>query len=112
MPLRTDDLECKISCAQLCDTVERGDALIVGEQYSNLTMLLRIFADIFIDVAALQSQQQQTNGGAAAGSATPECYSEGTLSRMQSIVKQVVGSAAEAVNRLSAEQQQALRMVC
>ena len=49
MPLRSDELSSKISSHALCNSIEQLDPAILGEQYSNLSAILRIFAEIFID---------------------------------------------------------------
>jgi hypothetical protein len=97
--LKADDLECKISCSQLCDTVERGDALVLGDGYANVVAVLRVFADVFIDVNA---QAQSTTA------TTIEGYSTTTISRMQNIVRQVLVSGKDVIHTLSTEQQQIL----
>lgn len=110
LPLRADEAEAKTASMQLCDCIERGDTLIVGENYRNLSVLLRIIADVFIEAtdtstAPVESDEQPFSLAHTA-----------TLSRMQLIVRQLLGAGGlpadlvhSSILPLSAQQQQALQ---
>ena len=80
LPFRADETEARLASRQLCDAVERGDALILGSEYENLPELLRVMAAVFL--------QQQESGDGESGSVHPD-----TLQRMQSILQQLQSGA-------------------
>ena len=45
LPLKTDELQAKIACKQLCDCIERNDTMILGENGANQREILRAFAE-------------------------------------------------------------------
>lgn len=45
LPLKTDELVCKLANQQLCDMLEGGDPVVYGNGYSNLPQLLRVLAE-------------------------------------------------------------------
>ena len=107
-----------MACVQLCDGIERGDALIVGESYRNLSHVLRVMADIFIAASATASSSSSAASTEAVTGMSTD--SEGaclvhpsTLIRMQGIARQVLtgGVSAETFQSLTQEQQQALQRV-
>lgn len=107
LPLRADELEAKIAHSQLCDGIERGDELIIGESYRNLSILLRIIAEILLEI----SPEVGWSAGCQLANAS-------TLERMQNIVKQFLGSPGglpvefvqASLAPLTVEQQQVLKL--
>ncbi len=112
LPLRADELESKLACVQLCDGVERGDALIVGESYRNVAHVLRVMADIFIAAAATTSPSAVVAGPVSADEEACLVHPS-TLVRMQGIVRQMLtgGVSQDMLQSLTLEQQQALQRV-
>ena len=76
LPLRADEVEAKVAHNQLCDYIESGDKAILGDNYSNLGQLLRIIADVFIDMPSSSLAHSST------------------IVRMRTIIQQIIGPEA------------------
>lgn len=48
LPLRADEVEAKVTHHQFCECIEKLDAHILGEGQTNLNVVLRVVADIFV----------------------------------------------------------------
>lgn len=108
LPLRADESEAKIAHSQLCDAIEKGDMTIVGDNYKNLSQLLRVIAEVFIDLSPSQNGTGPMLSCSLAHSST--------IQRMQTIVRQVVGQGglssdllARSLQSLSVIQQQVIQ---
>ena len=137
LPLRADESEAKIAHAQLCDAIESGDMKIMGENnYQNLTHLLRIMSEIFIDLSETFPTQKNVNllisiptqlssnnnNNTNNNELSTSLAHSSTIYRMQTIVRQVVGSVGsnsglnqdilnKAMQTLSTVQQQIIQSV-
>lgn len=101
LPLKTDEAQAKLASKQLCDSIERNDPFIIGQDGANLPEILRTLAETL---------QSTTAGADATVMAHPV-----TLGRIQNIVKTFRSSGNPAVGRavaeLSPELQQVLNSV-
>lgn len=101
LPLKTDEQQAKLASKQLCDSIERNDPFIIGQDGANLPEILRTLAETL---------QSSTAGAEATVMAHPI-----TLGRIQNIVKTFKNSGNPAVGHavaaLSPELQQVLNSV-
>ena len=105
LPLKADEQEAKLAHAQLCSLAEKGDPSVVGEGYSNLPELMRVFSE-----ALLTADKETTNKGVNSISLLHPV----TEMRMRALVRQYLQgmerTQLEAVyGSLSPEQQRALQ---
>jgi hypothetical protein len=112
LPLKTDELQSKVSCRQLCDALELGDSLLLADG-GNVQHVLRIFAEVFQSLAS----GCEDGGGAYAG------VHPLTADRMRRLLRTWMGgdaasssaavavaaAARAAVGGLSAELQEVLK---
>jgi len=115
LPLRADEQEAKVAHTQLCDVIENGDINIAYNNYTNLAHLLRIISDVFLDPS---SSSQSTTPTAFPSDGSNSLAHHSTLTRMRTIVKQVVSTGglsqeiiSKSMQSLSLLQQQALQQV-
>ena len=104
LPLKADIQEAKLAHAQLCDLTERGDVSVLGENYSNLPELMRIFSEALLtaDKEAVKKDDDVIS-----------LVHPITLQRMRSLVRQYTQGMDQsqlnaACGHLSADQQKAL----
>jgi hypothetical protein len=107
LPLRTDEQVAKLAHAQLCDIVERGDPVVLGDGYSNIPELMRIFSEVLM--------VSRRNDGGEIGVEEGGLAHPITVRRIESLVKQLSsGMGAEQLKvmcaDLSHEQQIALAL--
>lgn len=98
LPLSADERQSKTSLLQLCELVERGDPVVLGEGLSNAAGLLRIAADVLLEARDTRDGEPQAHGP--------------TLQRLKGIARQLARERGEGLSGLSPQQQQALRDIC
>ena len=87
LPLRADERQAKIAHSELCDAIERGDAHILGSNYSNISSVLRIIGDVLEHETKRLSGPADGDEGDEMTLAHPE-----TVGRMKNIVKMFAGA--------------------
>jgi len=104
LPLKTDELVCKLANQQLCDMLEAGDPVVYGQGCSNLPQLLRVLAEnlsgptegeIVLHPSSIQRMQniiRQISIGTFVSQSTLQAAFS-TLSQQQCQVLQEVGVA-------------------
>eukprot|EP01041_Mallomonas_annulata_P004670 gene4670-9261_t len=96
LPLRTDGLEAKTSSRLLCDAVECGESVIVGESYKNLPEILRVIADVLNATPTADNESDADLLLSSNHLAHPM-----TIKRMEQIVRQCFSSmSADAMNSI------------
>jgi hypothetical protein len=87
LPLRTDDQTAKIANSQLCDIVEKGDPAVLGEGYSNMPELMRIFSEVLMASPVSDGSRGEVKDGEWS---EENCLAHPiTIRRMQSLVRQL-----------------------
>lgn len=90
MPLRSDETQAKISSHQLCELVEAGDNVILGDGFRNLSAVLRVFAE------CLMSWQEYEAKKAIDSEVYPLAL-PATLERIQNVVNNLAQKVDPAV---------------
>ena len=106
MPLSADEKEAKLANRQLCSLIEGGDSAVIGENYSNLPEILRIFGKVLASCAVDSSTM--TVGTSESNIAHPE-----TIGRIQYLLKMFATSVPQPVmqdsfSKLGENEQRAL----
>jgi hypothetical protein len=90
LPLSADVKEAKLAHRQLCSMIEGGDTAIIGENFSNLTEILRVFGKILASCETDSSTM--TTGSPESDMAHPE-----TIGRVQHLLKMFTSSIPQPV---------------
>lgn len=93
LPLKADEQESKASTKQLCDIIESNDQVVMGENCSNFTEIVRIIAEVH------KNNEIQSNNNNNKDDAVTLAHPE-TLTRMQNILKyftSIDGAAKEQI---------------
>ncbi len=114
LPLRADEKEAKTACRQLCDAVERSDAVVTGENFSNLQEILRVIAEVFSTHLLIRQAASAQQIAIDESAPTPLAHPL-TIERLKGVVKHLTGGAVNsqqlqsAFGALTPEQQDALK---
>lgn len=125
LPLRADVQEAKVAHNQLCDALESGDAIVYGENYTNISQIFRIIADIFLDTINSSTKQSiedvsmdKIDTSMLLSGISGSLAHSSTIARMQTILRQIISTGGlnneflvRSMQNLSSIQQRVIQCV-